>query len=104
MRIKRLLLRLLGFELLTQELVKLMVRGVYSFRADIKKKMAALVIRGTILLVVIALLQCALLLGLGGLALYVGTLLGNSYQGLWVVAGGCVGLSLVLLLLGRLWR
>lgn len=104
MRIKRLLLRLLGFELLAQELIRLTIRGVYSLKADFKKKLAALAIRATILLFVIGLLQFALLFGLGALALYLSTLLGSTYQGLLAVAGGCVGLALILLLLGRLWR
>lgn len=104
MRIKRILLRLLGIELFTQELIRFVIRGLHSFRSDFKKKLAALAMKATILLIIIGLLQCALFLGLAGLALYLGTLLGSSYQGLLIVAGGCVGLSLVLSLLGRLWR
>ena len=104
MRIKRLLLRLLGFELVTQELMRLVIKSVYSLRADLKKKLAALAIRATILLLVIGLLHSALLLGLGALALYLSTLLGSSYQGFLIVGGSCVGLSMILLLLSRLWR
>ncbi len=104
MRIKRLLLRLLGFELVTQELIRLVVKSVYSLRADLKKKLAALAIRATILLLVIGLLHGALLLGLGALALYLSALLGSSYQGFLIGGGGCVGLSMILLLLSRLWR
>lgn len=81
-----------------------MIRGVYSFRADIKKKLAALAMKATLLLMVIGLLQCALLLGLGALGLYLGTVLGSSYQGFLVVSGGCVGLAFIFLLFGRLWR
>lgn len=104
MRIGRMLLRLIGFELLAQELIKLMIRGAYNFREDIKKKLAALAIKGAVLLVVIGLLQCALFLGVAALALYLGTVLGGSYQGFLAVAGGCIGLSLVLLLVSRPWR
>ncbi|MEL6358354.1 MAG: hypothetical protein AAFQ01_00260 [Bacteroidota bacterium] len=104
MRIKRLLLRLLGFELLAQELIRVVLRSVYSLKTDFKKKLAALAVRATILLMVIGLLHCALLFGLGALALYLSALLGSSYQGFLIVAGGCVGLSIVLLLLSRLWR
>ena len=104
MRIKRLLLRLLGFELLAQELIRVVLRSVYSLKTDLKKKLAALAVRATILLIVIGLLHCALILGLGALALYLNALLGSSYQGFFIVAGGCVGLSMMLLLLSRLWR
>ena len=104
MRIRRLIIRLLGLELLTQELVRLLIRGVYNFKADLKKKLAALAMRAVILLLVVGLLHLALLFGLGALALYLSTLLGSSYKGLLAVAGGCMGVSIVLLLLSRLWR
>ena len=104
MRIKRLLLRLLGFELLAQELVRLIIRGAYHFRTELNKRLAALAFKGTMLLLIVGLMQCALLLGLGGLALYLNSLLESSYEGFLLVSGGCVVLSFLLLLLSRLWR
>ena len=101
MRIRKILFRLLGFELLAQELTRLLVRGLHSFRAAIRKKLLAWAIQGAILLFLAGLLHFALLFGLGALALYLNTVLESNYQGFLFVSVGCVALLLLLLLLRR---
>ena len=101
MRIKKVLFRLLGFELLAKALIRLLVSGLQSFRAELRKKLVAWAIKGAILLCLVGLLHCAVLFGLGALALYLNTLLDSNYQGFLLVSGGCVALLLLLLLLSR---
>jgi hypothetical protein len=98
----KLFFRLLGFELLTKEFVKLLALGLYSFTAEIKKRLIVWAIKVVILLVLLALLvQGTLLFGLGALALYFNALLGSNFQGFLVVSGGCAVLLLLLWLLSR---
>ena len=104
MRIRKILFQLLGFELLAKELTRLLVRGVNSFRAAIRKKLLAWAIKGAILLFLVGLVHCALLFGLGALALYLNTLLGSDFQGFLWVSVGCVALLLLVLLLLLLSR
>lgn len=101
MRIKKILFRLLGFELLAKALIRLLVSGLHSFRAALRKKLIAWALQGAILLLLVGLLHCAVLFGLGALALYLNTLLDSGYQGFLLVSGGCVALLLLLLLLSR---
>ena len=102
MRIKRILFRLLGFELLTQKLIQLLTSGLHSFRVGLKKQLLAWCIKAAFLFLLAGLIHCALLFGLGALALYLNAVLGSSHQGFLLVAGGCVALLLLLLLLSRL--
>jgi hypothetical protein len=103
MRIKwtKVFFRLIGFELLAREFVKLLALGLYSFKAEIKKRLIAWAIKVVILLVLLALAQGTLLFGLGALALYFNVLLGSNFQGFLVVSGGCAVLLLLFWLLSR---
>jgi hypothetical protein len=92
-RWKKILSQLLWFELLAVEPIKLLVKGLHSFRTGVRKKLIAWAVKAAILL---ALAHCALLFFLGALALYLNDLLGSNYQGFFIVSGGCV---IVLLLL-----
>jgi uncharacterized RDD family membrane protein YckC len=103
MRIKwtKILFRLLGFELLARELIKLFAKGLHSFKEDIRKRLVAWAIKAAILLLLLGIAQVALLFGLSALALYLNTLLGSSYQGFLLVSGGCMASLLLLWLLSR---
>jgi len=93
---KKILLQLLWFELLAVEPIKLLAKGLYGFKAEMKKRLVAWAIKVAIALLLLALAHCALLFSLGALALYLNTLLGSSYQGFLMVSGGCVALLLLL--------
>ena len=95
------LFRLLGFELLAPELIKLFARGLYGFKAEMRKILIAWAVKIAILLLLLGLCQCVLLFGLGALALYLNALLGSSYQGFCIVSGGCIALLLLCWLLNR---
>lgn len=101
MRIKRLFLRLLGFELFAPEVIKLVFQGVRGLQTDLEHKLAAGIRRGLVLLALLILLGWALFFGLLGLALYLNVLMGNPYQGFWLVSGGCWAGFLLALLLRR---
>ncbi|MEM9416932.1 MAG: hypothetical protein AAF963_01100 [Bacteroidota bacterium] len=98
MRLQKILFRLLGAELLTQGLLKLLFKRAYNFKEEFRKQLRAWALKVAILLLIIGLLQIALLFGLGALALYLNVLLGSSYQGFLWVSGGCVAFLLLLLL------
>jgi hypothetical protein len=103
MRLKwtKIFFRLLGFELLAKEFVKLLALSLHSFKAEIRKRLTAWAIKVVILLLLLALAQGTLLFGLGALALYLNALLGSSSQGFLAVSGGCAVLLLLLWLLSR---
>jgi len=101
---KNLLFQLIGFELLAPEFIRLFAKGVYNFKADLRKRLVAWAVKAVILLLLLSFAQGALFFGLGALALYLNALLGSSYQGFLFVAGGCVALLLLFWLLSRVRR
>lgn len=103
MRIKwiKILFRLLGFELLAKELIKLFALGLHSFKEELRKILVTWAIKLAILLLLLGLAYGALFFGLGALALYLNALLGSSYHGLLLVSGGCVTVLLLCWLLSR---
>jgi hypothetical protein len=98
MRIKwrKIFFRLLGFELLAVELVRLLTRVMHSFKTEMRRELAAWAIKVAFVLLLLGIVHCALLFGLVAMALYVNGLLNSSYQGFLVVSGGCVTLLLLL--------
>src|SRR3569623_319369 len=99
---KNVFLRILWFELLSLGFTKLLFRGLYK-RSKIRmnKKLTTWVIKVAVVFLLLLLLHCVLLLGLGALALYLNTLLDSSYQGFLVVSGGGAALLLLFWLLSR---
>ena len=83
--------------------MRLLVRSLIGCKAKIHQSFIVWTVRLVLLLLLLGLAQCALFFGLGALALYLNTLLGSSYQGWLVVAGGCAALVLLLLLLCRVY-
>jgi hypothetical protein len=98
---KKILSQLLWFELLAVEPLKLLAKGLYSFKTGTRKRLVAWGIKIAIVLLLLALAHCALLFGLGALALYLNTLLDSSYQGFLMVSGGCIVLLLLCWILRR---
>ena len=84
------------------ELMKLLVRGVNGFKAEVRKRLIVWAIKLAVLLLLLGLAHCALLFGLGALALYLNNLFGNSYQGFLIVSGGCMAFLLLFFLLYRI--
>ncbi len=103
MRFRRFLVRMIGYELIGSELVKLVFRGVRSYQDQLQEKMASWLRQSMVLLVLLSLLRWAAFFGLFGLSVYLNARLGNPYQGFLIVSGGCASLLLFLGLLAR-WR
>jgi hypothetical protein len=101
---KKIFFRLLGFELLAVELIELLARGLRGFKAEMRRRLITWAIKVAIVLLLLGLAHCALLFGLGAMALYLNDLLGSSYQGFLIVSGGCVALLLLLWLLRHVVR
>lgn len=98
---KKILFQLLWFELFAVEPIKLLAKGLHSLKADMRRRLVAWAIKIAIVLLLLALAHCALLFGLGALALYLNTLLDSSYQGFLMVSGGCVASLLLCWMLIR---
>lgn len=80
------------------------MKGLYSFRADLRKRLVAWAVKAAIFLLLLGFAQGALFFGLGALALYLNALLDSSYQGFLLVSGVCVALLFLFWLLNRVRR
>ncbi|MEM7055682.1 MAG: hypothetical protein AAF392_02255 [Bacteroidota bacterium] len=100
-KLKKVLLSLIGFELLLREVLKLLHRGMYSIREDVGKRLIELTIKGMLLLLLMGLFTLAFIFGMLGLALYFNEVLYSGYKGFFIASGGCIGLSLLLLVLSK---
>jgi len=98
-KLRKLLLRLIGFELLLKEMTRLLHRGMDSIKEEVNQKLRALLLQGLLLLLLIGLLGLAFVFGMLALALYLNEVFYSAYQGFLVVAGGCLGLAIPLLIL-----
>lgn len=96
-RFRKILLGILGVDLLAKEFVKSMNRCKRYFR----QRMWAWAMRLCILLLLLGLAQGALLFGLVALALYLNGWLESQYLGFLAVSLGCLSLLLFIGLLNR---
>lgn len=104
MRIRKILLRLLGLETLVRALLKLVAYKLLNFKAVFRKKLRAWALRGAMWLLLIGLFFNALFFGLGALALYLNVWLSSAHQGFLLVSVGCVALLVMILLLRQIRR
>lgn len=100
-KLKKVLFRLVGFELLRKEVVKLLHRGIYSIKEEVNKKLMGFVIKGVLLLLLMGLFSLAFVFGMLALALYFNEVLYSSYKGFLIVSAGCIGLLILLLGLSK---
>jgi len=99
-RIRRILLRLLGLDLVARELTRLLFNKLNTASEAMKQELTRRALR---LLLLAGLAQAMLLFGLCAGALYLNHLLDSSYQGFGIVASGCAAMLLVLFLRYRRW-
>ncbi len=103
--LKKIFFPLFGLELLRKEVYKLFVQGAQYAKESVRKELFVLLRKALVVLLVLGLFFVTLLLLLAALALYLNEVLGSGYQGFLVVAGGCVGVVLLLLAyLAVRWR
>jgi hypothetical protein len=96
---KKLLFRLVGLNFLSQEAGK----WLQHFKEDLKTRLRCWILRGSFLILMFVLLKLAFLLGLIGLSLYLNERFYSTYQGFLVVAGGCLGIILLLFIILQLF-
>ncbi len=90
----KLLLRLLGFELLSKEVSNWVMR--------LQAKLRQWMLKMSVWFGIFLLLKLAFIFGLVALALYLNELYYSNYIGFVLVAGGCLGLMLLLLIIMKL--
>ena len=100
-RIKKVLFRLVGFELLRKEVAKLLYRGIHSIKEEVNKKLMGFVIKAMLLLLLMGLFGLAFVFSMLALALYFNEVLCSGYKGFLIVSGGCIGLLILLLGLSK---
>ncbi len=98
--LRKIFFRLLSLDFLAKRFIGFFTGRLQSLKTELRKKLLALVLRVFVWVLLIGLVQIALLFGFAALALYLNHVLESSYYGFLVVAGGCTGLLLVLLMLG----
>ena len=94
---RKLLFRLIGFELLSQEAIKLIYKSMHNVREEGNKKLMKLMLQGMLLIGMLLLFNLALGFSLFALALYLNEVFYSTYKGLLLVAGICIVLLLMLL-------
>lgn len=98
LKIKDILFRLLGLELLLKGAVGFFLKQVYSISPNVQTIARGIFLRGALLLFIVNLCSMVLLFVLLALAAYLNETLASSYQGFLIIAAGS---TLVLLL--SLW-
>jgi hypothetical protein len=90
---KKLLFRVLGLNSLYEEAGEFM----FHLKEELRVTLVAWMLKGSLWFFLFVLFNLALIFGLVALALYLNERLYSSYQGFLIVAGGCLGLMLLLL-------
>jgi hypothetical protein len=93
------LFKAVGFELLLREPVRLFQQEINSIKEEIRKKMAKLVLKVMLWLSLATLLMVSCVFALLALAFYLNEILYSNYKGFLLVAGGCMVVDLLVLLI-----
>ncbi|MEL6152466.1 MAG: hypothetical protein AAFQ78_00360 [Bacteroidota bacterium] len=102
---RKFLIRLLGFELIGKEVIRLTAKILQSCQVGLQKKMLALVRKVFIGFLIVGLVYIAFFFSMAALAIYLNEVFSSSYLGFLVVSGGCLSLLSLLIVyqVGR-WR
>ncbi|MEL6539319.1 MAG: hypothetical protein AAFP93_00895 [Bacteroidota bacterium] len=95
LRIKDILLRLLGLEFLCTGITGVMLRQVYSLSPNVRATVRGILWKGALVLFIVNLGSMVLFFALLALATYFNEILASSYQGFLIIS---VGGTLMLLL------
>lgn len=93
------LLRMVGLGLLFKRPLRLFHQEINNIREEFNKRLAKFMLRCILWLNIISLLIIGVVFGLLSLALYLNEIFYSGYKGFLMVSGGCVLLSLLVLLL-----
>ena len=96
LKLKKVLLRLLGFKLLLRKILKLLYKRMHSIQEAVNQKLWRFFFKGLALLLLLGLLGLAFVFSMLALALYLNEVCYSTYQGFLLVAGGCIGLLILL--------
>lgn len=101
MRIKwiKLLFRLVGLNFLSHEAGK----WVHHFKEDLKGSLRYWMVRGILGVFMFILVKIAFIFGLVALGFYLNERFYSTYQGFLLVAGGCLGVTILLLVILQLF-
>jgi hypothetical protein len=94
---KKLLFRLVGLNLLSQEASK----WLNQFKEYLKVRTKYLLLRVSLGILIFSLFKVAFIFTLIALSLYLNERFYSTYQGFLLVAGGCVGCIMLLLLITK---
>lgn len=92
------LFKAVGVELLLQQPVRLFQQEINNIKEEIQKKMAQIVLKVILWLLLAVLLMMSCVFGLIALACYLNEILYSNYKGFLLVAGGCGLLDLLVFL------
>lgn len=93
------LLKVVGFELLLKHPMQLFHQQIDNIKEEIQKKMAKMVLKVMLWLSLATLLMVSCVFALLALAFYLNEILYSNYKGFLLVAGGCIVLDLLVLLI-----
>ncbi len=92
------LFKAVGVDLLLRHSVRLFHQETNNIKEEIQKKIAKIVLKVILWLSLATLLMIGFVFGLLALAFYLNEILYSSYKGFLLVAGGCIVLDLLVLL------